>query len=1382
MKLSYLRHQIIAVIQYILYLNWRIASILWEHQNRLIQFLVGNTKYERRTVLACGLAGTIYVKQAKETTWKSPTEKLAALFKKIKAADIKSILSSTNVYSVSIQGDEIIVLTDQATGNWSRHSIPQKLEIDFNIYITKNREHQEAVQEFLKLKADKQKNKDKKLLSAEKEKIAECKRELSKAWQNQMMRIVQTLLNNPKATIVYKKFDHYLSEADTLLAEAQKLKQPQNLFYLFQNPQEQKKLSKLAQEINTFAKKQLAYVQEDKDNVLSSEDVEMIIRQNNHLLDTAWAFEQEILDNIKYICELINIPTEQFSSKVFREGMAIASILRGLDKKLETRGRDSCGLSIMLVYKHKAAYRRFKQELEKSNLQQEFEARQQIQDLGNHRIDVSQHDNRHCITFTFKIAKAVGQLGDNVKELKGYLSADTIFRAILQTDYDYSSTIVHTRWASQGIVSVPNCHPVDNKGTYSDEDQKEGEKLRESSRIQGHIYAVLNGDIDNHLTLREKYLKNEKKLGLSDNITTDAKVIPLTIENFVQQGFSLQEAFLKAVNEFSGSFAIQMHSDLEPGKVYLAQQGRGQGLYVGISAYGYHVASEIYGFVEQTSEYIAMEPGQVFVLDQDSKGGVENIQAVDFNGANIELSSSSHMARTPITTRDIYLDTDKFSHFLEKEIHESSEIITKTLRGKWECNPDTNLLKVKLGEEILPEWVSQKLARQEYRKFIFLGMGTAHAAAEAVAANLRLILGEGCGLQFECILATEFTATYQKKDRNDTLAIAISQSGGTTDTNAAVQKLVEDQADVFAIVNKRDSDITFVVDGILYTGDGRDVEIAVASTKAFYAQVVAGTLYGLAFAQILGHDPKEIHAILVELLQLPDILGKLFQQRDKIAQSALNLAPKHIYWDTLSTGIGHPVAKEVKIKLSELCYMSIPEFYAANKKHVNLSAEAMILCFFGALQKRDNQQSSLSKDLQGEVSIFLAQKNIPVVFTTQDDTAFDKIMPKDKKKYQLLKVIPPVSPYLCVILNTAAGHLWSYYAAKALNRRSEFISEILEDVAREEAQLRAEGEKSFNILKNRKFKNCMKMHYENFRAKIKDGFFDNGFPTRNIDELEKLFLATLEAIPASSYSLVFGENWGTERVLDEFKSCLSYTRTWLYRSIDAIKHQAKYITVGVTGFEGIASMPSGAIKEIFQQMEKSGVLLPHQEDVNEYDMITLTNIQHGILQVTGGLMYKVYHQNGDVFLKTLSDSRFGDSKDRPSRYDKKKLVKGGRKAMALFSNKVHIGRGHDDSNAMVVPLRSLGNISKLLILKFVSNENLSGHAKIDLLGGINSPNSKAEQIFTIVQENREKLIKNHNLPKNIENEDFLAHLLQPISVEDLLMLPHEDISSKITSK
>ncbi len=191
-------------------------------------------------------------------------------------------------------------------------------------------------------------------------------------------------------------------------------------------------------------------------------------------------------------------------------------------------------------------------------------------------------------------------------------------------------------------------------------------------------------------SLKEEY---EHKGNLfHKDITTDTKIIPLQIEKYIRQGSDVEEAFRLAVNDFKGSHAISMHTDLAPGKLFLAQKGSGQAIFIGLADDHYISASEVYGFIEDTPFYLKMDgektvegkngktQGQIFVLNQDSCGGLEGIRAMFYDGAPLDIGKHD-IRHTEITSRDI--DRQGFPHYFLKEISESPVSVERTLQNRW---------------------------------------------------------------------------------------------------------------------------------------------------------------------------------------------------------------------------------------------------------------------------------------------------------------------------------------------------------------------------------------------------------------------------------------------------------------------------------------------------------------------------------------------------------------------------------------------------------------------------------------------------------------------------------------------------------------------------
>ncbi|WP_286822534.1 SIS domain-containing protein, partial [Desulfobacter sp. UBA2225] len=320
----------------------------------------------------------------------------------------------------------------------------------------------------------------------------------------------------------------------------------------------------------------------------------------------------------------------------------------------------------------------------------------------------------------------------------------------------------------------------------------------------------------------------------------DTKLIPLQIEHHLKTGAPIEDAFRLAVNEFEGSHAISMHTDLAPGKLFLAQKGSGQAIFVGLAPDHYIAASELYGVVEETRHYIKLkgeEKGQIVVLDQEGAGGIEGVRSFYYDKQPITLTRDD-VLESQITSRDI--DRQGYNHYFLKEISESPLSVEKTLENKFKKNPGSGLLKVNLDRTIIPPDLEEDLRSGKIKKIFFIGQGTAGIAAQGCADLLTHYLG-GKSIDIRAHKASELSGfSIGGKGENtrameNALVVAISQSGTTTDTNRTVDMVRAHGGRSLAIVNRRDSDLTFKVDGVLYTSSGRDIEMSVASTKAFYS-------------------------------------------------------------------------------------------------------------------------------------------------------------------------------------------------------------------------------------------------------------------------------------------------------------------------------------------------------------------------------------------------------------------------------------------------------------------------------------------------------------------------------------------------------------------
>ncbi|MBW1867265.1 MAG: SIS domain-containing protein, partial [Deltaproteobacteria bacterium] len=647
----------------------------------------------------------------------------------------------------------------------------------------------------------------------------------------------------------------------------------------------------LQSKLNSIAKRLTSVIDSESRQMdvisgqIATDRFAVISRQMEILKDITWCLQSELLNNIKKVRDLTAKATDGTSMEAVAILKKINAVLNSIDR-LEVRGRDSAGFSLLFVM-DPDEFDLFQTALTKRKLVDMLAQRSAKSVLVNNSIRIHERAGQSVsMAFVYKIAAEIGGLGDNIIHLRRQIRTDPILQTLLGFAHRYHTVSSHTRWASVGAITEPNCHPVDNITT------------NDPTCSDGIIHACLNGDIDNFLDLKLEYEKNGGVI--NSEITTDTKIIPLQIEKYIKMGNSVEDAFRLAVNDFKGSHAISMHTDLAPGKFFLAQRGSGQAIFVGLAIDHYMPASEVYGFIEETSSYLKMDgekivngnngptQGQIFILDQDSTGGSSAIRTMFYDGTLITLGDED-IKHTDITSRDI--DRRDFPHYFLKEISESPRCVEQTLENRWKISKsDTDRHLIALDETVIPPPMADALTQNRIKRVFFIGQGTAGVAAQVCADILNHYLADP-SLQVMAFKASELSGFKLGNDSisgmDDALVIAISQSGTTTDTNRAVDMVRERGGHTLAIVNRRDSDVTFKVDGVLYTSSGRDIEMSVASTKAFYSQIIAGALLSLYIADIKGCRSADFISEEIEkLIAVPSQMRQVLNLKDKIKASA----------------------------------------------------------------------------------------------------------------------------------------------------------------------------------------------------------------------------------------------------------------------------------------------------------------------------------------------------------------------------------------------------------------------------------------------------------------------------------------------------------------
>ena len=323
--------------------------------------------------------------------------------------------------------------------------------------------------------------------------------------------------------------------------------------------------------------------------------------------DIAWQLQRDCLENLDPVRRVVRIeddasPPERLLGHAWQLGLVLSGVNR-----LEVRGRDSAGIAVYARFPGVGSLESFLDGPAGGvGWRQESESRASGGALIHFSV-VRPTGRDDTLLFVFKVANEIGKMGDNVAFLRAAIIDDRLFQAVLrEADVDIQC-LAHTRWASNGIISESNCHPVDSAcyavAPGSDVQPGTPRTLEES----GQILAVLNGDIDNYQELLGVYLD---RLGgaIDPTITTDAKIIPLAVNYHFRQSGDLLEAFHRAFAEFEGSMAIGVMAADRPGEFVFGQKGSGQGLYLGVSDDTISVASEMYGIVEFSQRYIKAEP------------------------------------------------------------------------------------------------------------------------------------------------------------------------------------------------------------------------------------------------------------------------------------------------------------------------------------------------------------------------------------------------------------------------------------------------------------------------------------------------------------------------------------------------------------------------------------------------------------------------------------------------------------------------------------------------------------------------------------------------------------------------------------------------------
>ena len=444
---------------------------------------------------------------------------------------------------------------------------------------------------------------------------------------------------------------------------------------------------------------------------------------------------------------------------------------------------------------------------------------------------------------------------------------------------DFAGTIGmgHTRWATHGAPSDSNAHPHTSQN--------------------GNIAVIHNGIIENYMKLKE-WLIDE--VGVEFKSETDTEVISHLIEYFYEG--DMVSAVHKAVEKMSGAYAIVVACGNEPDKLVAVRKD--SPLIIGKGKDENFLASDIPALLKHTRDMCIIENNEFVVLTKD--------QVKIYNS----LMQEQHRESFKVTWDVEAAEKEGYPHFMLKEIHEQPKGLYETLNRRMEEDDSINLDGISLTKEDL----------QRINKIYIVACGTAYHAGLVG----RYAIEKFAGIPVEVDIASEFR--YRDPFVDDkTLFIAVSQSGETIDTLAALREAKRKGARILSVVNVVGSSVSRESDDVFYTWAGP--EIAVASTKAYTTQLMSMYLIALHMARVKGvMDDQRYEAVLAELKAIPEKVGQVLRD-EKIFQKLADQQFNNESVFFMGRSVDVDVAYEGSLKLKEISYINSFAIPAGELKH-----------------------------------------------------------------------------------------------------------------------------------------------------------------------------------------------------------------------------------------------------------------------------------------------------------------------------------------------------------------------------------------------------------------------------------------------------------------
>jgi glutamine---fructose-6-phosphate transaminase (isomerizing) len=443
--------------------------------------------------------------------------------------------------------------------------------------------------------------------------------------------------------------------------------------------------------------------------------------------------------------------------------------------------------------------------------------------------------------------------------------------------------IGHTRWATHGVPAERNAHP--------------------HIGMNGDFVVVHNGIVENYLQLREELMAE----GVEFKSETDTEVIVHLIERFAFDGAhrDITEATRRTIQLLKGAHAIVVMSRQQPDRLVAVRIGNAGGVALGLGEGENFVASDIPAILEHTRRMVFLESRQMATVTAHDF----SVQAIDGKSTNVEVHD---IAWDPVSAAK-----GEFKHFMQKEIFEQARSLTDTIRGR---------IDFERNEVVLPELNLSAEQAKAFTRLVTVACGTSYYSGLVG----KFFIEHMARLSVEVDYGSEYRYRDPIIDER-TAVLAITQSGETVDTLAAMEEAREKQATVWSIVNAVGSQAMRVADGYITMNAGP--EIGVASTKAFTASIVDQYLLALYLGQLRGTlTPERQQQYIQDIARLPDLVGRTLEHEEAIIQLAHQLY-QYTNFLYLGRGINYPIALEGALKLKEISYIHAEGYPAGEMKH-----------------------------------------------------------------------------------------------------------------------------------------------------------------------------------------------------------------------------------------------------------------------------------------------------------------------------------------------------------------------------------------------------------------------------------------------------------------